>query len=603
MTVLSESTNKQKPKRFDTYKRLLSFIKPYWKTFALAILATIFYALAESSLAGLMQPLLDGSFIEKDPFYIRWMPIIIALVFIFRSLMAFSSTIGMESVSTNVIKDIRQQLFDTTIHLPDQVLHKTASGKLQSIFVFNAQEMLNATTNVLTTLIRDSLVIIALVGFVFYQHWQLATILFLIIPFVALITTWVVARLKRLSKNLLDSTGDIGQQVNEALLGHREIKIYSATEMVSDQFRQNNAKVRRSMLGVTRARVIASQTTMLITVIAMSLMIYAAIYYAGRGEISVGKFISIFTAMAMLLPPIKRLTKVNELLQRGITAAEDVFEWIDSPKESLNTPQAKAALNASLTKNSLSEDIKINQLSLQFPNTEQSILNNISLTIPAKKMTAFVGPSGGGKTTLLHCIPRLIEAQSGSICIGDRDIKDIPRETLRSHMSYVGQFPVLFDLSIAENIALSARGTGKQGITFNEEAVKTALEAANAWQFVDQLPQKMHTKTGPNGASLSGGQRQRIALARALYRDSAIILLDEATSALDTESEIKIQQALEKLQSHKTLVLIAHRLSSIRNADQIAVINSGKIIESGSHQELMQLNSSYAHMVKQQTVE
>lgn len=581
-----------------TYFRLLSFLKPYRGRFLLAIVATAFYAAAEASLASLMQPLLDGTFINKDPFYIRWIPILIAGVFIFRSIMSFASEMGMQSVSTKVIRDIRQQLYARTLQLSDNQLSQAASGEVQSLFVYNAQEMLNATTNVLTTLIRDSLVIIGLVGFIFYQHWQLACILLIIVPVIVLVTRLVNIRLKRLSATLMTATGSIGQRVNETIAGHRELKIYDAGNMAEDRFADANETVRRTTIGVTRARVIASQLSMLVTVVAMSAMIYAAIYYANHGALTVGKFISIFTAMAMLLAPIKRLTTVNELLQRGITAAERVFEWLDLPGELDDAPTLNVhSKDQRPTALPPQADIHFRNISVQYPGKSERALDTLSLTIPFGKTTALVGQSGGGKTTLLHLLPRLVDPSDGVIYLGEQPFSTIQRAELRKAMSYVGQFPVLFDLSVIENIRFTL-GIPDDAATL--QRVERALDDANALDFVTQLPDGLHTAIGPNGSTLSGGQCQRLALARALYHESPYMLLDEVTSALDAESEQKIQTALAKLHGRKTIIIIAHRLSTIRNADQIVMMSDGKIVEIGDHQTLMAREGDYHALIKQQ---
>lgn len=589
------NTSSEPPSRIRTYGRILSYIKSYRGAFLLSLIATVLFAISQASLASLMQPLLDGTFIEKDPFYMRWIPIIIAGVFVLRAVTDFASNFGMAWVANNIMRDVRTQLFAHTLHLPDTTLNGVPSGRVQSIFIYNTQQMLSASTNVLSVLIKDSLVILGLIAFMFYQHWQLSSIILLLVPLIAYITQLINKRLKRLTTELQSHTGEIGQQVNEALSAHRELKIYRITDLALNRFDQANNKVRQTTMGVTRARLVSSQTTLFVTVLAMSGMIYAAIYFSNQGSLTVGMFISIFTAMAMLLSPIKRLTTMNELLQRGISAAEVVFDWIDQQAEPLSDHIQSDDQN--IDTKAYRGDITLENVSVRYPDNEAYALRDISIRFPFGTTTALVGLSGGGKTTLMHLLPRLIEPSDGQIQFNGHDIKTINRTTLRRQISYVGQYPILFDTSIAENITLDPRTANDPKA---QSRIQKALEDANAASFVQSLRDGTQTIIGPNGARLSGGQRQRLALARALYHDAAYLLLDEVTSALDASAEQQIQTALDQLHGQRTIIMIAHRLSTIRNADQIIVLDQGRVAERGTHDELIAHPGPYADLVAQQ---
>ena len=567
----------------ELYLRLLGYVRPHLRVFAAAIFGIVLLALTEPVLPALLKPLLDGSFVAKDPSYITLMPVAIVAVFLVRGFAEFVGSIALKSVAQRVVMALREAMFAKLLVLPDARFNDVPSGVWLSKFTYDVNQVMQACTQVLVILIRDSLAVIGLVLWIFYLNWRLALVILLIAPAVAIVVRVVSRRLRYLSRSLQGVMGELNHAISEVLQGHREIKVFGGAEHETRRFGRVNNWVRRYNMKVAVASELSVPSIQLLAVMALAFVIYIASRQAAADELTVGGFVSLFTAMAMLLAPIKRLTKLNEKLQRGLAAAESVFALIDEAPEPDNGRQILADVRGQVT---------ICQLSFHYPGTGTTVLQDIDLEVAAGETIALVGASGSGKTTLVNLLPRFYDGQpdQGQILLDGVDIKTLSLRSLRRHIAYVGQQVVLFNDTVAANIAY---GAGRDVSTAELEAV-----AGNAYalDFIRALPQGFDTLIGENGLRLSGGQRQRIAIARALLKDAPILLLDEATSALDTQSERNVQQALERLRQARTAFIVAHRLSTIENADRIVVLQQGHIVEIGSHRALLARDGAYAHL-------
>ena len=567
------------------YLRLLRYVKPYKGRFSLAILGMVVFAATEPALPALMQPMLDGSFIEKDETMIMLVPIALILLYLVRGIASFATTVGLNWVANRVIMDLRTEMFQRLLTLPNHYYDNHPTGTTLSKLTYDVNQVAGASTEVLITLVRDTLSIIGLLAWMLYIDWKLSLIIFLTTPFIILIVRSISGRLRRLNHALQDHMGEITQVLEEGITGQRVVKIFGGETYEHERFHQAINRVRTFTMKTVTTAAINSPVVQLVTVTALAAVVYIASIQSANNEITVGEFISFFSAMAMLITPVKRLTGVNEVLQRGLAAAESVFALIDQQPE--REPTQPIILKQPDT-------IEFKQVSLQYPEESRHALNRIDLTVTPNETLALVGPSGSGKTTLVNLLPLFYRPTEGTVRIGGIDVTDISLQELRSHIALVSQDVTLFNDSIAANIAYGSMSNATQ------EQIKQAAEKAHALEFIEQLPNGFDTRIGERGTRLSGGQRQRIAIARALLKDAPILILDEATSALDSHSEQQIQLALEELVKDRTTLMIAHRLSTIAKADRIIVMSEGQIAEEGTHDALYALDGIYTHLYNSQ---
>ena len=570
----------------DLYLRLLKYVVPYWKVFAASLLGTVAFAATEPAMPALLKPLLDETFVSKNPEGLVRLPLLLMLLFIVRGAASFVSSYCIKWVSTHVVMDLRKEMFDRLQTLPASYFENHASGNIISKFTFNVQQVMSAVTDVVITVVKDSLIIVGLLGYALYLNWQLSMVVFLIVPPTALIISYFSRRMRRLNRSVQDAIGNITRVVQEAINGNREIKIFGGEAYEARRFYKLSNWIRRYRMKIGATSAVIIPVVQVFTVSALSIVVYFAGKQTQANEITVGEFVALVTALALLSSPIKRLTKVNIILQRGLAAAETVFGLIDE------TPETDAG--QTLIEKSRGE-IEFRNIAYTHYGSDRPVLQDINIKIAAGETVALVGPSGGGKTTLANLLPRFYNPTAGQIFLDGVDIQDIKLTSLRDHIAYVGQHIILFNDTIAANIAYGAQKTA-----FDEEAIMEAAEKAHAMEFIEQFPAGLNTLIGENGVRLSAGQRQRLAIARALIKNAPILILDEATSALDTESERAVQLALETLRNGRTSLLIAHRLSTIENADHILAIKDGRIVESGTHSELLQLDGVYARLYKTQ---
>jgi subfamily B ATP-binding cassette protein MsbA len=566
------------------YIRLLGYVKPYWKTLAFSVLLLSLLAATEPLFPMMMKPLLDEGFTNKDATFMQWIPIFVVGLFLVRGILTFTSSYASSWVANRLVTDLRNLMFNQLTYLPTTYFDHHSSGSLTSKIAYDVNNVTGAATQALTTIVRDTLSLVALLGWLFWLDWKLTIVTLALIPFITIITRYFNKRLRNISGKSQSSMADLTHRIEEASSGHKIIKIFNAQKYEQKRFQLRNEQQRGLAM---RSTVAASALVPLVQILAsfaIALIIWMALNQDGGGTATAGGFVSYLTAMLMLLPPLKRLTGITATIQRGLAAAESVFEILDEPEEKSAKHQQIRQLNGC---------IQFNNISFIYPHTEQVILDNFSLEIKCGDTVALVGPSGSGKTTVSNLLARFYNTKSGSITIDEQSISDISLTTLRESISLVSQDIRLFNDTIAANVAYAE-------VNPDINKVKSALIAANAWEFVTNLPNKLNTMSGQNGVRLSGGQRQRIAIARAFYKDAPILILDEATSALDTESERSIQAALEQLMKNRTTLVIAHRLSTIEHADNIVVMKDGSIVEQGRHAQLIKKSGLYKHYYKLQ---
>lgn len=560
------------------YKRLLSMTLPYWRVFLLGVLGMVLFAAADVGLIQLLEPLLDGTFVERDPDTIRLMPIAILVLFVLRGIAGLASSYGMAWVGRRVIMDMRNLVFGQYLRLPVAYFDQQTGGTLISRLTYNVDQVAESTTSAVTSVIKDGLTAIGLLGLVVYQNWRLAMFVLVLAPIIAVLVKLVSGRFRTLSRRIQASMGDTVHVADETIKGHRVVKVFGGEALEADRFAEVSDYNRRQHLKMVLAQAGSTTVIQWIAAISIAMVVYIA---TNDPDMSPGSFAAFMGALIALLRPLRSLTTVNERIQRGIAAATDIFELLDEPPE----PDVGAvALERA------KGDIVFEQVSLRYPGADQLALRGVDLPVRAGEVVAFVGRSGSGKTSLLSLIPRFYLPTEGRVLVDGRDSADYSLRDLRRQIALVDQNVTLFNASVAENIAYGL----SRPVTDAE--IETAARNAHAWDFINKLPEGLATRVGANGVLLSGGQRQRLAIARAMLKDAPILILDEATSALDTESERAIQRALEGLMRNRTTLVIAHRLSTIQNADRIVVMDDGRVVEQGTHDELLALQGHYASL-------
>jgi ATP-binding cassette, subfamily B, bacterial MsbA len=581
---------------WQTFKRLLTYASPYKLGFIAAILGMLGYAGIDVYFFSKLPPLIDEGLSGKNPNFMKWAPVFVVVMFVFRGIFHFVGNYCLAWVGNHVVASLRQCLFEHVMAMPVAFHDKESTGALISKITFDTEQVLQATSKSVLTLVQQGAFVLGLLGIMFYNSWQLSIIFLLITPIIAGIVTYVSKRFRAVSKSIQSAMGEVTSAAEQTFNAHKVVLTFAGQRRENDRFKKINNNNRQQRMKMVATQATSVPIIQIIASFALAFVLYVANTPEMKASISPGVFIGIISYMTMLLRPLKLLTNVNSEFQKGMAACVSIFSVLDqaTEKDFGTTPLKRAQgkidfkqVNFSYDNDKNDNDItntKNNKV-----NSKANALTNFSFSAESGETIAFVGRSGSGKSTMTSLLLRFYSANNGEVCIDDENIEHYRLKDLRDQFAYVSQQVVLFNDTIAKNIAY-----GKPNASDAE--IMAAAKSAHVLEFTDELPNGLNTNIGENGSMLSGGQRQRIAIARALLCDAPILILDEATSALDTESERHIQDALQLLQKNRTSIVIAHRLSTIENADKILVLEQGQLIEQGSHQELLAKNGAYAQL-------
>lgn len=568
------------------YKRLISYVGAYRAVAIVAIIGMIGYSGMDALFIQLMKPFIDEGLNERNADVLKYAPFVVIALVIGRGVFNFMSSYCLSYVGSQVVRSLRQELFEHILHLPVSFHDKNSTGDLISKITFDTEQVQQAITKALLIVVREGAFVVFLLAVMFYTSWQLSLIFLVIIPLVAVIVTVVSKRFRHISKSIQSAMGQVTRSSEQMLSGHKVIHGFGGQNQEIDQFSKINNHNRQQRIKMDATKALSVSIIQVLAASAMAVILWVVSMPSMIDTISSGDFVVLISSMMMLLRPLKQLANVNSDMQRGVSAAQSVFLILDEEVE-------KDTGTVSVDK--VKGLIEVKNVTFKYPTKDEPVLNNLSLTIKAGESIALVGRSGSGKSTISNLLPRYYDLEAPSeILLDGIALHDYKLTDLRRQFALVSQQVVLFNDSIANNICY-----GLQREISQQELEKVAKQA-HVWEFVKDLPEQLNTMVGENGVMLSGGQRQRIAIARAILKDAPILILDEATSALDTESEKLIQQALEALMKDKTSIVIAHRLSTIENSDRIYVIDNGSVIESGDHLSLLANNGTYSALCKMQ---
>ena len=567
------------------YRRLWLYVAPHKLIGLIAVAGMAASALIEASLVYLLRPLMDEALVAKNLEATRWLPVAFVFIFAARGVTGFATEASLGWIGRTVISSLRRDVFRKFLTLPTRFFEERSTGPLLSRMTYNVEMVAESVTNVVTIAIRDVLTLIAAIGVMLLQSPKLAGFVAILIPILAVLVRVLGVAFRRYSSRIQDSVGEVTQVTEEIVTGNRIVKIFGGYDYEKKRLDEVDERNRKQNLKLIRVRAMGVAVTQTVFGIGVAGVIYMAGLESLADNMTAGQFISFLGAMLWMLQPVRRITNVNATLQRGVAAAGSLFEIIDEPDE-IDT----GTKTVSRAKGS----VEFRNVCFSYNEDTDAILDDISVAVEPGQSLAIVGHSGSGKSTLVSLLPRFYDVDSGEILLAGMPIRDYSLNSLRDNISLVSQDVVLFNDSIMNNLAY---GELKQR---SHEELLQAAEAAHVLEFANELPDGLNTMVGDRGVLLSGGQRQRIAIGRALLKNAPVLILDEATSSLDTKSERRIQQALDELMKNRTTLVIAHRLSTVERADNIIVLDRGRIVESGTHKELLDRDGQYATLYRMQ---
>ncbi|MCD1126788.1 lipid A ABC transporter ATP-binding protein/permease MsbA [Jinshanibacter sp. LJY008] len=570
---------------WQTFGRLWPLIKPFKLGLIVSAVALILNAGTDAMMLSLLKPLLDDGFGKTGSSVLVWMPLVVLGLMVMRGITSYVSTYCLSWVSGKVVMTVRRRLFGHMMNMPVSFFDQQSTGTLLSRITYDSEQVASSSSGALITVVREGAYILALFGIMFYNSWQLSLILVILAPVVSFVIRFVSKRFRSISKNMQNTMGQVTASAEQMLKGHKEVLLFGGQDVETDRFNKVSNRMRQQGMKMVAASAISDPIVQLIASTALAMVLFAASFPSIMDTLTAGTITVVFSSMVALMKPLKSLTNVNAQFQRGMAACQTLFAILD-----METEQDTGTLNVERVQG----NVELRNVTFTYPTKDEPALRNISLTIPAGKTVALVGRSGSGKSTIANLLTRFYDIQEGEILIDGHEIREYTLASLRAQVAVVSQSVHLFNDTIANNIAY-ARTT-----EYSREDIEKAATMAYAMDFIKKMDNGLDTVIGENGVLLSGGQRQRIAIARALLRDSPILILDEATSALDTESERAIQAALDELQKNRTSLVIAHRLSTIEKADEILVIEDGRIVERGNHETLIKNSGVYAQLHRMQ---
>jgi subfamily B ATP-binding cassette protein MsbA len=566
------------------YRRLLHYVRPYWWAFGVAVLGMVIVAAGDLIMAMLVIPIVRN-FQTPDPVRSQWLPLAVIGVFVFRGIGSFISEYGMAYTGLRVVFDLRRALIDKLLRLPTPYYDVTPSGVIQSKLTFDAHQLASAASGTITTALRSSMTIVASLVWLLYINWRLTLMTFFVLPIVAVVIRYFSRRLRRIARDVQTRTGAMTHVLEEMIGGHRIVRVFGGEAYERMRAVKAANALRTSMTKQSSSSAASSPISQILAAIAVGVIVWVALAQSQTGKLDLGTFASYVVALLTLLERIKSLSGVNAAIQRGLAAAESIFgrlaREVEPDEGTIRVDRAAGQL-------------RFDHISLRYAGSEREALRDVSVSVKPGETVALVGSSGSGKTSLVNLIPRFYEPTAGRLFVDGHDITTLTLASLRAQIALVSQDVLLFDDTIAANIAYGAMTDTPR------EAIERAAAAAHALEFIRALPQGFDTPVGENGVRLSGGQRQRVAIARAILKDAPILILDEATSSLDSESERQVQAALDALMQGRTTIVIAHRLSTIEHADRIVVLEQGRVVEEGSHAALLARSGVYAKLHRMQ---